>query len=49
MAEVIIGVLQGDRFSFLNANPNWRPELGNDKGEFFIGDLLKFAGVRLGA
>jgi hypothetical protein len=48
VAEVIIGVLQGDRFSFLNANPNWKPELGNDKGEFFIGDLLKFAGVKLG-
>lgn len=48
VAEVIIGVLQGDRFSFLNANPNWRPELGNDKGEFFIGDLLKFAGVPIG-
>jgi len=48
VAEVIIGVLQGDRFSYLNANPNWRPELGNDKGEFFIGDLLKFAGVPVG-
>lgn len=48
VAEVIIGVLQGDRFSFLNANPNWKPELGNDQGEFFIGDLLKFAGVKLG-
>ena len=48
VAEVLIGVLQGDRFAFLNANPNWRPELGNDKGEFFIGDLLKFAGVKLG-
>jgi hypothetical protein len=48
VAEVIIGVLQGDRFSFLNANPNWRPELGNDKGQFFMGDLLRIAGVRLG-
>jgi hypothetical protein len=48
VAEVIIGVLQGDRFSFLNANPKWRPELGNDNGEFFIGDLLKLARVKLG-
>ncbi|HEX8822203.1 MAG TPA: heme peroxidase family protein [Archangium sp.] len=48
VAEVIVGVLQGDRFSFLNANPNWKPELANDKGEFFIGDLLKFAGVKVG-
>lgn len=48
VAEVMIGVLQGDRFSFLNAKPGWRPELGNDKGEFFIGDLLRFAGAKLG-
>jgi hypothetical protein len=47
VAEVIIGILQGDRFSFLNANPNWRPELANDKGEFFMADLLRFAGVKL--
>ncbi len=49
VAEVFIGVLQGDRFSFLNANPNWRPELGNDKGEFSIVDLLRIAGARLTA
>jgi hypothetical protein len=47
VAEVFIGVLQGDRHSFLNAAPNWRPELANAQGEFFIGDLLKFAGVTL--
>ncbi|QRN95087.1 peroxidase [Archangium violaceum] len=49
VAEVFIGVLQGDRFSFLNANPHWRPELGNGKGEFTIGDLLKIAGAKLTA
>lgn len=48
VADVIIGMIQGDRFSFLNANPNWRPELANDKGEFLMADLLKFAGVKLG-
>ncbi|WP_309892402.1 heme peroxidase family protein [Archangium sp.] len=49
VAEVFIGMLQGDRQSFLNANPNWRPELANAKGEFNILDLLKFAGVPLSA
>jgi hypothetical protein len=49
VTEVLIGVLQGDRHSFLNANPNWRPELGNDKGEFTLVDLLRFAGARLTA
>lgn len=48
VADVIIGMLKGDRFSFLNANPNWRPELGNDKGEFRMADLLRIAGVKLG-
>jgi hypothetical protein len=47
VAEVFIGVLQGDRQSFLNANPNWRPELANAKGQFTIVDLLKFAGAPL--
>ncbi|ADO69268.1 peroxidase family protein [Stigmatella aurantiaca] len=48
VAEVLIGMLQGDRQSFLNANPDWKPELGNSKGQFFIEDLLKFAGVKVG-
>ncbi|MFL5358424.1 peroxidase family protein [Archangium sp.] len=47
VAEVIIGVMQGDRQSFLNANPNWRPELANSKGQFTIVDLLTFAGAPL--
>jgi hypothetical protein len=47
VAEVFVGVLRGDRFSFLNANPNWRPELGNEQGKFLMADLLKFAGVPL--
>lgn len=48
VADVIVGMIQGDRFSFLNANPNWRPELANDKGEFLMADLLRIAGVKLG-
>lgn len=47
VAEVFVGVLRGDRHSFLNANPHWRPELGNAQGQFLIADLLKFAGVPL--
>jgi hypothetical protein len=48
VAEVFIGVLQGDRSSFLSANPRWRPELANAQGEFTMADLLKFAGANLG-
>lgn len=48
VAEVMIGVLQGDRLSYINANPRWKPELGNDRGEFFIGDLVRFAGAKIG-
>jgi len=44
VAEVFVGVLRGDRFSFLNANPNWKPELANSEGKFLMADLLKFAG-----
>ncbi|WPB74715.1 heme peroxidase family protein [Archangium violaceum] len=44
VAEVFVGVLRGDRFSFLNANPNWKPELANAEGKFLMADLLKFAG-----
>ncbi|HEX8821542.1 MAG TPA: heme peroxidase family protein [Archangium sp.] len=47
VAEVFVGVLRGDRFSFLNANPNWRPELANAQGQFLMADLMKFAGVPL--
>jgi hypothetical protein len=47
VAEVFVGVLRGDRFSFLNANPHWRPELANAQGQFLMADLLKFAGVPL--
>jgi heme peroxidase len=47
VAEVFIGVLLGDRQSFLNANANWRPELANSKGQFGIVDLLTFAGAPL--
>jgi hypothetical protein len=44
VAEVFIGILQGDRMSFLRQDPEWTPTLGQN-GEFRMVDLLKFAGV----
>jgi hypothetical protein len=44
VAEVIIGLIDGDRDSFLRQNPRWAPTYGAD-GEFTTVDLLKAAGV----
>lgn len=48
VAEVIIGLLQGDKTSFLNQAPSWKPTLGQNN-DFTMADLLKFAGVYEGA
>jgi hypothetical protein len=48
VAEVFIGLLQGDRQSFLRQDPNWEPTLGAEPGKFGMADLLKVAGVPLG-
>lgn len=45
VAEVFIGILEGDRMSYLSQDPDWIPMLGNKEGDFSIVDLLKFAGV----
>ena len=49
VGEVIIGLLQLDRNSFMSDEPHWRPILparsGNVTGEFTMVDLLSFAGV----
>ena len=46
VAEVMIGVLQGDRSSYLRQDPNWKPSLpAATKGDFKMTDLLRFAGV----
>ena len=45
VAEVIIGLLQLDRASFLSVQPNWQPTLPNRGGEFRMVDFLTFAGV----
>jgi hypothetical protein len=47
VAEVLIGLLEGDRNSFLCRDPQWKPtELGTG-GKFSIADLLLFAGAPL--
>ena len=44
VAEVFIGLLQGDPTSYLRQNPNWKPTLGRGR-DFKMADLLKFSGV----
>lgn len=45
VAEVLIGLLEGDRLSFVRSYPNWRPVLGNTRGRFSMVDLLHYADV----
>jgi hypothetical protein len=49
VGEVIIGLLEFDRDSFLSDNPGWRPTLpqrnGQITGDFRMVDFLTFAGV----
>jgi len=45
VAEVLVGLLQGDPHSFLRQQPTWKPELipAARRGQFTLSDLLKFA------
>lgn len=46
VAEVFIGLLQGDALSYLRQDPEWSPTLPSaTAGTFNMTDLLKFAGV----
>ena len=46
VAEVLLGLLEGDPRSYRNVNPEWRPTLpGTVDGTFTMADLLVFAGV----
>ena len=47
VAEVLIGLLQSDRASWLHGQPQWRPTLPSRRGadEFDMVDLLNLAGV----
>ncbi len=44
VAEVFVGLLEGDRLSYLRQDPQWTPTLGQ-QGDFTMADLLRFAGV----
>lgn len=44
VAEVILGLLQGDDSSYLRQDPRWTPVFGRD-GHFTMADLLRFAKV----
>jgi hypothetical protein len=41
---VIIGLIRGDRNSYLNLDPDWTPSYGAGEA-FAIADLLRAAGV----
>jgi hypothetical protein len=49
VGEVVIGLLQLDRHSFLSVEPQWQPTLptrdGQVTGDFRMVDFLTFAGV----
>ena len=47
VGEVILGLLQLNRASYLASQPGWRPTLPSrsGRGEFRMVDLLTFAGV----
>lgn len=43
LAEVFVGLLEGDPLSFLTQNPGWKPELpGRQAGHFTLADMLNF-------
>jgi hypothetical protein len=44
VAEVIVGLIRGDRQSYLRQDPDWTPTYGSG-GSFFMVDLLEAAGV----
>ncbi|MBC4019265.1 heme peroxidase [Siccirubricoccus deserti] len=43
LAEVFVGLLQGDDESFLTTAPDWKPTLGKGR-DFTMPDLLRFVG-----
>jgi hypothetical protein len=45
VAEVLVGLLQADRGSYLATQPRWRPTLPSRTGTFRMTDFLTFAGV----
>lgn len=51
VAEVFLGILDGDPFSFLSVQPNWNPEPNrfgaNAAGQFRMAEFLRHAGVTI--
>jgi hypothetical protein len=47
VAEVFIGLLAGDPLSFLNVEPDWKPEFEHKGSRFELRDIFRFAGVPL--
>ncbi len=46
VGEVFVGLLQGDKMSYLSQEPDWKPTLPSAaSGDFKLADLLRFAGV----
>jgi hypothetical protein len=44
VAEVLLGLLDGDPLSFLSVEPNWTPELKDAQSDQFkMADLIRFA------
>lgn len=44
VAEVIVGLITGDRLSYLRQDPDWTPTYGT-ADTFTVADLLRAAGV----
>ena len=43
VAEVLLGLLKGDSFSYVNADPTWAPDLpAAEAGKFTLADLVRF-------
>jgi hypothetical protein len=42
VAEVLLGLIKGDPFSFLNVEPSWKPTLGEASGQFSMDELVAF-------
>lgn len=55
VAEVIVGIIQGDKTSYLNHDPKWVPEVKLPTGEwvkkpnFTMADLLQLGNIWMGA
>lgn len=43
VAEVFLGLMFGDRHSFLSVDPSWTPTIGSAKTEFRLRDIVAFA------